>query len=229
MKKNLTSLIFSLSLCAALVFPVGLSAQNSQAENKPKQHHYKLIDLGTFGGTQSYFNDAAGLNSVVVLNNQGVLAGWADTSSPGPNAPNFCFDPDCFVAHAFQWKNGIRSDLGALPGGANSQPSWISESGLITGVADNGEIDPLVTGFPELRAVLWKDGQIKDLGTLPEGGYESFANAINSRGQVIRTCSEYDFRPQLHDRSRISDAGVLRGKMAFRNRSLMGARRASDG
>jgi probable HAF family extracellular repeat protein len=112
-----------------------------------------------------------------------VLAGWA--SSPDPHAPNFCFDLDCFVAHAFKWKNGVRTDLGLLPGGTSSQPNWISKSGLIAGVADNDEIDPLIMGFPELRAVLWKDGEIKDLGTLPEGGYESFANAVNSRGQVI--------------------------------------------
>ena len=29
-----------------------------------------------------------------------------------------------------------------------------------------------------------KQGKITDLGTLPEGGYESEANAVNSAGQV---------------------------------------------
>ena len=34
-----------------------------------------------------------------------------------------------------------------------------------------------------MHAVLWKDSQIVDLGTL-EGGYESVAFTVNSRGQV---------------------------------------------
>jgi probable HAF family extracellular repeat protein len=33
--------------------------------------------------------------------------------------------------------------------------------------------------------VLWRDGKIIDLGTLPEGGYESEAESVNSRGQVV--------------------------------------------
>jgi probable HAF family extracellular repeat protein len=44
-------------------------------------------------------------------------------------------------------------------------------------------IDPLL-GVPEITAVLWKNGQIIDLGTL-EGGYESLAFGVNSHGQVV--------------------------------------------
>jgi probable HAF family extracellular repeat protein len=44
-------------------------------------------------------------------------------------------------------------------------------------------MDPLVPGLPELRAALWRDGGITDLGTL-EGGYESLAYAVNSGGEV---------------------------------------------
>jgi probable HAF family extracellular repeat protein len=43
-------------------------------------------------------------------------------------------------------------------------------------------MDPLV-GVPEIRATLWKDGQIVDLGTL--GGNESFANSLNNEGIVV--------------------------------------------
>jgi probable HAF family extracellular repeat protein len=118
-----------------------------------------------------------------VLNKHGSAAGWADTSIPDPY-PDFCFDEDCFVAHAFQWKNGVRSDLGTLPGGVSSQSTWIGENGLVAGVSQNGEIDPLISGFPELRAVVWDHGKATDLGTL-DGGYESVANAVNDRGQVV--------------------------------------------
>ena len=181
MKKHPSMYITALTLLAALAIPVGLMAEDGQHPGH-HHHHYKLVDMGTFGGPQSYavYPD---FTSEADVNNLGEFAGWADTKTPDPY-PDFCFDQDCFVAHAFQWKNGVRSDLGVLPGGVSSAVSWISRSGLIAGFAENGEIDPLVTGFPELRAVLWKDGKIRDLGTLPEGGYESFATAVNSSGLV---------------------------------------------
>jgi probable HAF family extracellular repeat protein len=142
--------------------------------------------MGTLGGPQSYISDGnSGSTTVTVLNNRGALAGWAATTDPDP-FPAFCFADDCHVAHAFEWHAGVRTDLGALAEGLSSQAIWISNSGLIVGFAENGEIDPLVPGFPQGRAVLWRDGRIADLGTLPhEGGYESAANAVNSAGQVV--------------------------------------------
>jgi uncharacterized membrane protein len=52
-------------------------------------------------------------------------------------------------------------------------------------LSENGETDPLFPGFPEVRAVLWRNNHITDLGTLLEGGYESVANAVNSSGYVV--------------------------------------------
>jgi len=142
---------------------------------------YSLIDLGTFGGPQSYVN-IPDISYAPVLNNSGTVAGWADTLVPDPY-PDVCFDGDCLVAHAFQWQHGVRNDLGVLSGGVSSQANWISSNGLIAGISQNGEIDPLVPGFPEFRAVMWRNGQITDLGTLG-GGYESIATSVNGRGQV---------------------------------------------
>jgi probable HAF family extracellular repeat protein len=148
------------------------------------QHRYKLIDMGTLGGPQSYLNDGNGGNNAVgVLTNRGTVAGWADTLTPDP-FPAFCFDDDCYVSHAFQWRNGTRIDLGALAEGLSSQANWISANGLTVGGAENGEIDPLIANLPETRAVLWRNRHIIDLGTLPEGGYESWATSVNTRGQV---------------------------------------------
>jgi probable HAF family extracellular repeat protein len=73
--------------------------------------------------------------------------------------------------------------LGALPGGNNcSVATSINARGEIAGYSENGVIDPVVE-TNAVRAVLWKDDEIKDLGTL--GGADSTADAINSRGQVV--------------------------------------------
>jgi len=144
-----------------------------------QHHHYKLIDLGTFGGSASYFSN--GFDGI--LNSQRTSVGWADTATPDP-FPAFCFNPDCFVSHAFASRNGVMTDLGALPGGASSQAFWISANGLVVGNSQNGQLDPLIPGFPQNRAVLWRAGTIVDPGTL-EGGYESLVSVVNSRGQVV--------------------------------------------
>ena len=143
-----------------------------------KHHHYKLIDLGTFGGPGSVFNFMAGF-----LNNDGTAVGAAETPDPIPPQFNpFPCGPGNFVYHALEWKKGTSHDLGTLPGGNCSNAIWINASGEIAGNSEIGEIDPLM-GFRELRAVVWKHGQILDLGTL--GGNQSGAQAINARGQVV--------------------------------------------
>lgn len=171
--------IIALALLVALAIPVQLAAQ----DHETKPHHYQLVDIPTFGGPVSDLNTGNdGSFSVNLVNNQGALAGWADTATPDPY-PNFCFY-DCYVTHAFRWQDGVMTDLSALADGVSSQAVWISGSGLIAGVAQNGVIDPLFAGFPELRAVVWRNGVITDLGTL-EGGTESVATAVNNHGQVV--------------------------------------------
>jgi probable HAF family extracellular repeat protein len=172
---------------ATMIFAVltltALAVAQDQAAALPDGYHhprYRLVDLGTFGGPASYFPN--GLDGI--LNNHGVSVGWANTSTHDPLDP-LCVTPTCFLTHAFEARDGVLNDLGALPTGSDSQAVWISGNKLIAGVADNGELDPLVPGFTELRGVLWRDGQIVDLGTLPDGGFESIANAVNDRGQVV--------------------------------------------
>ena len=187
-----------LSLAIFHIFPAqaqqdtltDLAAQgNAPPVHHPKHHTYTLIDLGTFGGPQSFVNfPIAGYFSV--LNNSGTVAGWADTSVPDPH-PNICFQ-DCYVEHAFLSKGFGKTDLGSLPAPipTSSQPNWVADSGLLAGVSENGELDPLVLDlsglpfFPEFRAVLWRKNGIVNLGTL-DGGYESVANAVNDDGQVV--------------------------------------------
>jgi uncharacterized membrane protein len=161
-------------LTAAL--PVQLGAQHTR---------YKLIDLGTLGGPNSSPAGFSG-GGVQLLNNQGTAVGTSETSITDADYPNVnpiykcCPDPSIF--HAFSWRNGKVTDLAPHLGVNSSIANWISDSGLIAGVAETGATDPL-TGWPEAHATLWKHGIPIDLGTL--GGNESFAYALNDRGKVV--------------------------------------------
>ncbi len=110
-----------------------------------------------------------------------MATGFSDTSVSV--SPPFCFN-DCFLEHTFLWKDGALTDLGGLPGVAisGSGPNYINAKGVVAGVAFNGGIDT-VMGLPQFDAVVWKDGQIIDLGTF--GGPLSYAAAINDRDEAV--------------------------------------------
>ena len=90
-------------LTAALTMTIQLIAQDD-ASNKGHQPRYSLVDLGTFGGGWSFIPSGPPL--LKILNNQGAVIGFAGTSISNPYAP-ICFTPDCLVAHAFKWENGV--------------------------------------------------------------------------------------------------------------------------
>jgi probable HAF family extracellular repeat protein len=184
MKTNRMRGLAAITLAAAFAIPATLLAQADQGLKPHKHHHYVVVDMGTFGGPKSFINGFIYLGPAQNLNNQGTLTGWATTDTLDPY-PNSCFNSDCYVSHAFRWQDGVRTDLGVLPFGSSSATSWVAPNGLIAGASQNGETDPLFPGFPEDRAVLWQNGSITDLGTLPEGGYESGAQSVNSRAQVV--------------------------------------------
>ena len=167
-----TALHLSL-IAATLVLPLITCAGQTPTKAHPR---YRLVNLGTFGGPLSTFESTA-----KVINNQGTAVGAADTAIPDPFAPN-CFSPNCFVQHAFQWQKGVLTDLGALAEGISSYTVSVNGIGDVAGFSQNGLIDPL-TGTPESRAVLWKNGQIINLGTL--GGNGSAATGINNQIQVV--------------------------------------------
>jgi probable HAF family extracellular repeat protein len=177
---------------APQVLPVKTSlaiTQTTQSIAQQRRALYQLIDLGTFGGPNSAVCVGGSPYCLPpqVLNDQGRIVGSADTSTASA-FPGFCFDsfipqvpPDCFTARAFEARNGIPTALNGFPNGS-AIAIWISANGLIAGDAQNGQLDPSVSGFPELRAVLWNAGRMIDLGTL--GGNESLANSVNTRGEV---------------------------------------------
>ena len=175
MRSRTLILITAMTLFAALMIPIQLAAQHTR---------YRLVVVGTLGGPQSYGDPGHGAANI---NNRGTAVGVADTSAADPFYPNFnpllsgLIGSYPFIYHAFTTRGAASVDLGGLPGGYNSVPSFITENGLVTGESLNGSMDPF-TGWPAEDPVLWKDGRIIDLGSL--GGYEGQAGRANSHGQV---------------------------------------------
>lgn len=173
-----------ITLFVALAVPIQLAAQGNQDHDNNQHHHYKLIDMGTFGGPNSSINYPFQGGS---LNGRGVTVGWSATpaSTTPTSNPLICggFNGAVpFITLAFRWQNGTLTDLGALPGANNcSEPTMINAKGEIVGLSENGVLDPFL-GFNQARAVRWKDGQIEDLGSF--GGNQSAAFAVNNRGQI---------------------------------------------
>ncbi|HET6181351.1 MAG TPA: hypothetical protein VFE61_30815 [Candidatus Sulfotelmatobacter sp.] len=192
MKLSTLTRAAALTLFALLPIPM-----RTDAQEQTKQHRrYKLIDIGTFGGPASYINNPMALGAPNQISQTGTAVGAAATATPVPPPPpntQICGGVDGaapFIFHAFAWQNGRLTDLGALgasPDVECSEAVSINANGQIAGRSENGVIDPVALqgglSIEEARAVLWKDGEIQDLGTL--GGNHSLAIAINDRGQVV--------------------------------------------
>jgi probable HAF family extracellular repeat protein len=150
------------------------------ASAAPSAPRYRAIDLGTLGGPNSLPDDPG-----ISISPSGAIVGSADTKALNPfnGIPGYCQPPSpgpCHVTDAFEWRNGVMTDLGTL-GGYNAGIFELNGSGVGVGISETGTIDPL-TSFPEAHAAISKGGRLIDLGTL--GGNESWASGINDRGQV---------------------------------------------
>ena len=204
----------AVALLFVLVYPASLVGQERTArEDHARALRYRFIDLGTFGGPNSFTN-----GSSVVINESGTVVGAADTDIPCPYLPDFLISP------AFKWEEGVMTQLPRLPGGCGGFPIAINSQGVIVGGADNGQFDPL-TGQPEIHAVVWKDDQIIDLGTF--GGANSLATNINDQGQVAGfaqnsipdftffegnfSASPTQWRAFLWEKGQMRDLGTLGG------------------
>jgi probable HAF family extracellular repeat protein len=147
----------------------------------------EAIDLGTLGGSSS---------TAWGINDRGQIVGGAETATAGE-------------FHAFLWQDGQMIDLGGAAGifnvarAINKRSEVVGQAlgpSLLGGLLwRNGTLIDLGIGLAAdindhsvvaganvagVHAVLWKAGQVTDLGTLP-GGTSSIARSINNHNQVV--------------------------------------------
>ncbi len=190
MRKCRTAMTY-LATCATVVALLTVVASSQAQASTGSSHPYLLLDLGTLGGPQTgVANDVP----IPFSASRHSFFGTADTTTADPYAANDngFFSGDAFVQHAFVWHDGAINDLGALgprPGANSRMATSVNARGDVAGASDNGTIDSTPgTGYEEVRAVLWKDGRIDDLGTL--NGRESVAFSLNDRDQVVGAAAD---------------------------------------
>jgi len=194
-----------------------LLAQETPVVEKPHHSRYKFIDLGTLGGPDSIvpFGEP-------VLNSRGSFVANSDTATPDPFAPICFYSPNCFVNRAFKWEAGVITPLEPLGPGAESEAHAINERGVAAGMAQTGEFNAALQ-LPVAHAVIWKNGQVIDLGTL--GGSFSGVLGINNADEAagisftnIPDPTNPGF-PQLHafvwTQGKMIDLGTLGGPFSF--------------
>jgi len=135
---------FSIALGINSAARVVGGADNNSGQTRPFLHDgTSMIDLGTLGGNEGY---------AYSINDAGQIVGVAETGS---------------AQHAFLY-DGVMTDLGTLPGLANSVAYSINAYGQAVGRATNGSaLDVDLPPFPDpSTAFLYSGGALYDLHTL---------------------------------------------------------------
>jgi probable HAF family extracellular repeat protein len=153
----------------------------------------QMVDLGTVGGGAFAASFGAALSA------DGTVVGYSHVNDTDP-------------PHAFVGDSGGLGDLGTGFGPGSSSAAWDrSTLGRVVGQRSRSQSSAL-------RAVMWVNGRIRDLGTL--GGHDPFAfgtdaiaYAVNDRGQVVGTAlpPQPPLRPFLWQRGTMTDLGNLGG------------------
>ena len=92
---------------------------------------------------------------------------------------------DTYLSHPFLWENGVMRDLGILGSSPCGEPVNCGE-GIARSINIHGTIvGQSTTDSYFLRAFIWENGEMRDLGVFP--GHSTNASAINDRGQVLGT------------------------------------------
>jgi probable HAF family extracellular repeat protein len=178
-----------------------------------------LTDLGTVpGGTIS------GASSI---NARGWIAGGSTTAEVDPFNTACGFQPLCPQFHGVLWKEGAIIDVGTLGEGLESNTTYVNNSGAVVGFSTiNTSPDPFSFLGAPTHAFIWRNGVMRDLGTL--GGPDSFASAgcDNQRNELVTGSSLTDSTPNaatgtptqhafLWNNGKMTDIPTLGGTFAF--------------
>lgn len=172
MKSTIRARILGWVCGVGLLASIGVTSRLT-AQNSPSQQprHYRVIDLGTLGGSVSAGN---------AVNNAGWVTGFSTEASS--------------VQLATLWANGRQIPLGTL-GGPNSDVAWPvkNDFGLISGISENGKPDPLGETFScpafglvsgnSCVAFAWQGDHMVQLPGL--GGNNSIGGGDNDLGQIV--------------------------------------------
>ena len=149
-------------------------------------------------GMPSYDEDAIATG----INERGQIIG----TSGGPfSAP-----------HATFWENGTITDLGIVATWFDPTASSVGRLDFshAYGINERGQIVGVSTTSTGVHAVLWENGSITDLGTLPGHNY-SEALGINERGQIMGLsgvwadgCNAGECSAVLWENGTIRDLGI---------------------
>jgi probable HAF family extracellular repeat protein len=181
---------FTMAVTATFLLVAFFAAVRLGAQQGPS-FHYRVIDLGTLGGTVSTAN---------TINDRGWAMGASNESGDA-------------VELATLWVHGLQIPLGTL-GGPSSNIAWPVKNnfGLIAGESENGIPDPLgetfscpVFGFSSGNscvAFAWRDGVITQLPGL--GGNNSVGTGNNDLGQIVGWAEN-----SFHDPTCVSGGGLV--------------------
>lgn len=167
MRTKILVCVAAISLLAVLA-----TASRLTAQDPPGPAHYRVIDLGTLGGTISSGN---------AINDAGWVTGNSDEAGNT-------------VQLATLWAFDRQIPLGTL-GGPSSDVAWPVKNnfGTISGISENGRHDPLNESFScpafglvsgnSCEAFVWDLGSMKQLPGL--GGNNSIGGGNNNLGQIV--------------------------------------------
>lgn len=191
----------TLSRCLACA--LGLIATLAHAQTEDLL--YSVVDVGPWGNPRfagrALVNEAGqvtskGANEQAYLwtngtgQDLGVLPDGTESTPGGINdrgqvAGASTLDNNPFDFRAFLWKDGSMQNLGQPAGGNPSQATGVNDSGWVSGWS----YVTTPTGS-SVHAVLWREGGMTDLGTLPvepenAGFATSSAAAVSDTGAVV--------------------------------------------